>query len=179
MIDKLIDFLIGVLDLFKCWTVLNEYERGVLLRLGRFKREVGPGWHWQFPFSIDVVLYDNVVARTVRLPTQSLTTADGRDVAVTGIVTATIEDIRSALLNVEGVDHVLVDACTAGIAHHVESCTWDELRAKEFGRQLTRVCRRRASQYGVRIHRVQLADRSLSRTIRLHTSSLDQSVMRV
>lgn len=167
MIDKLIDFLVGVLDLFRFWQVLNTYERGVQLRLGRMYRELGPGFHWIRPFRFDVVLLDNVVPRTTTLRTQNLMTSDGRAVGVTGVVTSSIKHIQKALLEVEGVDHALVDACMAGIASHVATTSWADLRTDDLSDRLTKACRAQAFRYGIEIHRVQLADLSPAKAIRL------------
>lgn len=165
--DRLIDFLVSILDLFKFWVVLDEFERGVLLRLGRFQREVGPGFHWLFPFNVDKVLCDNVVPRTVGLGAQALVTKDGKPVAVTAVVTASIRNVQKALLEVEGVDHALVDSCMAAVGAYVAATTWDELRTSESLPALTKACRAQAFRYGVEVHRVQLADLSPARTVRL------------
>jgi regulator of protease activity HflC (stomatin/prohibitin superfamily) len=174
VIDKLIEFLVSILDLFRFWQVLNPYERGVQLRLGTFRRELGPGIHWVLPFRIDRVLHDNVVPRVVALGAQTLVTKDRQTIGVTAVVTASIRHIQKALLEVEGVDHALADACMAGVAAHVAASTWDELRTDECSERLTKACRAQAFRYGVEIHRVQLADLCPSRSIRLH--GLDQRV---
>lgn len=169
MIDRLVEFLSQFIGLFKFWYIIFDYERGVLLRLGRFRKEMEPGLHWLIPFSVDHVLADNVVPRTVHLGVQSLMTADGRTIAVSAVVTASIRHIRKAMLEVEGVDHALIDSCTAAVAAHVSAVTWDHLRTEDSGAALMKVCRAQAFRYGLEIHRVQLADMSPCRAIRLHS----------
>ncbi len=180
MLDKLIDFVINIIDLFRFWHIIADYERGVVLRFGRFTKELDPGIHWVIPFGIDHVISDNIVPRTVALGSQSLMTKDGHTVAVSAIVTAKIRHIRKALLEVEGVDHALVDSCTAAVAAHVGASTWEQLRAVESGDVLTKECRRQAFQYGLEIQRVQLSDISLCRVIRLHVpQSHDTNAVRL
>lgn len=170
MLDKLIDLILNAAGLFKFWVVVREYERGVVLRLGRFNREIEPGFHWVWPMSVDEVLTDNVVPRTYNLGAQSLTTNDGKCVTVGGVVTASIRNIRKALLEVEGVDHALVDSCSTVIARFVAQSTWDQLMHGIGSEKLTADCREIATDYGIKIVRVQLADCSVSRAIRLHTT---------
>lgn len=170
MIDKLIEFLISVLDLFKFWIVVEQYERGVVLRLGEFQREIGPGLHWAIPFGVDKTLHDNVVPRTLRLEPQSLMTNDGFTVTVTGVITARIANIQKALLEVEGVDHALVDCCTAAIAERVTSSNRGELHTEPFREKLMKECRKQGWRYGIEIERAQLADICPSRSIRLLSS---------
>lgn len=167
MIDKLIDFLIGIIDLFRFWQIVDEYERGIVLRLGRFHREIGPGLHWQIPFGVDRPLVDNVVPRTINLGEQSLTTSDGKGVVISGVVTARIHSIKKSILEVESVDQALMDACGGEISSVVSAATWDELHTGALAEKLTDVCRKRGWRWGIEIIQVQLTDLTLARSIRL------------
>jgi len=42
MFDRILDKVLEFLGWFTFWTVVREFERGVILRLGSFHREVGP-----------------------------------------------------------------------------------------------------------------------------------------
>lgn len=167
MLDRLIDLILSSIRLLSFFTVIDEFEEAVVLRFGKFNRKLGPGFHLLWPFNIETVLTDNVVARTTNLPAQSLTTADGHTVVVSGVVTSRITDIQKALLEVEGVDHALLDSCIAEIARQVSRSTWDELRNPEFSDQLTKSCRRQGFKYGIEILRVQLSDVTKARSLRL------------
>jgi hypothetical protein len=166
MLDRLIDLLHATIKNFQFWVVILAYEKGVLLRLGKFHRELGPGLHWVRPFHIDHVLVDNVVTRTLHLGAQSLTTKDGKSIVVSAIVTLSIVDVKKALLEVESVEHAMQDACYAPIARHVDDCTWEMLHKEDAFEGLTKLCRRQAKRYGLEIERVQLADLAICRTYR-------------
>lgn len=170
IIDRLVQFIIDFARFFVFWVVVYEYERGVLLRLGTFNRVLEPGFHFVIPFAVDTILVDNIVTRTSDLASQSLTTKDNKTVSLTAVITSNIRDIKKALLEVEGVDHALVDACSAAIGDYVRDFTWEELRGSLSVETLTKLCRKNAWRYGIEIERVQLADLALSRVIRLHTS---------
>ncbi len=133
---------------------------------------MGPGFHWCRPFYIDRIFKDNVVTRTHALEPQALTTKDGRTVSVTAVVTANIADIRKTLLEVESMDHALLDSCAAAIGQHVAATDWDDLRRHDANETLTKACRQNTRRrYGIEIERVQLADLALCRVIRLHTAT--------
>jgi len=171
MIDKLLDAFLNALELFRCWVVVDEFERGVLLRFGRFVKELGPGPHWCWPLNVDRVIVDNVVIRTHTLGVQSLTTKDNKSVAVNAVVSASIRDIRKATLEVESMDDALVDSCCAAIGAHVDATDWADLRGEPASEALLKVCRKRAWRYGIEIHLVQFRDMTLCKTLRLHTSA--------
>lgn len=167
MLDRLIDLILDSLSLFKFWEVIEPYEQAVVTRLGLYHRTLEPGFHWVIPFAIERAIGDSVVPVTHALNPQSLTTADGRSVVVRAVITRSIVDIQKALLECEGVENVLVDSAVGAVADAVRAHGWDDLSSKEFAAALTAEVRDRARPWGVKIHRVQLADISASRSLRL------------
>lgn len=167
MLDRLIDLLLQWVDWFVPFAVVDAFERAVVLRLGVFRRELAPGFHWVMPFGIDRVIADNVVPRTLNLAAQSLTTSDGSQIVIGVIVTARIHDIQKALLEVETVDEALQDSCYAEIARVVHEHTWEELQADSINDALLKACRKRAFTYGVEILRAQVSDLARCKSLRL------------
>lgn len=175
MLDRLIDALIQWASWFLPFAVLDAFQEGVVLRLGNYHRTLEPGFHWIIPCGIERVIDDNVVPRTVNLQAQSLTTKDGVSVVVGGVVTASIYNIRKALLEVEAVDDALRDSCLGAISQAVHASTWEQLQAEEFATELTKACAKQATEYGIRIKRVQMSDLARVRAIRLHVDHGPQS----
>ena len=168
MFDRLIDLLVQSVQLFLFFNVVDHYERGVVLRFGKFHREVEPGLVWLIPFAVDRLIVDNVVPRTANLGEQTITTQDGRTVTVCAIVTARIADIRKALLDVEHMDDALKDSCAGEIGRVISETSWDDLWHGKI--DLTGACRKRGWRYGIEIMSVQLADAAPTKSIRLWTS---------
>lgn len=168
MFDRIIDLLLQWIAFFIPFVVIDEFERAVVLRFGRYHRTLEPGFHWMIPFEIERCISDNVVPRTANLQAQSLTTVDGRLVVLGAVVTCQIYDIKVATLEVEGVDHALQDACYGAVGLAVSSRTYDEIRAEGFSHELTKACRRAAKNFGIDIMRVQLSDLTLAKTLRIH-----------
>lgn len=175
MFDRLIEFLLNSLEFFRCGEIINEYSAGVVLRLGKFHRVLGPGLHPLIPFYVERLLVDNIVPHPRPLREQSLTTADGRSVIIRAIVTARITDIRKALLAVEGVDGALVDACSGEVARVVCAATWEELHTGTLADKLTTACRKRGWKWGIEIQEVQLSDMTLGASIRLFSDKVESS----
>lgn len=158
MIDRLIDLFLQFLEAFRLIYVVDEYERGVVLRLGKFHRELEPGWHWVIPLFVERVIVDNVVPRTMNMGSLNLTTSDGVQIGIGVIVTARIHNIQKALLGVEGVDDAMRDVCYAEIASVVHSHTWQDLQSEDINEKLLKACRPRAFTYGIEIIRAQISD---------------------
>src|SRR5690348_16421157 len=84
--EKLIDLVVQFLECFRFCTIIDCYERGVRLRLGKYPKALDPGFHWQAPFFIDRILTENVVPKLHQLPTQSIATADDKQIAMGAVI---------------------------------------------------------------------------------------------
>src|SRR5437868_13500878 len=83
--------ILGVLVLFllisslKSFGINQEYQRGVLFRLGRLGNMKGPGWYWLIPYVDRVVRVDQRII-TYPLETQETITRDGVAVRVNAVL---------------------------------------------------------------------------------------------
>jgi len=166
--DRLVEFLIQSMELFRFWIVLDSFEQGVLLRLGKFVRVVEPGLHFMWPFRIDHVLYESVVPTTHSMGNESITTKDGKSVGFHAIITYKVHDIRKAMLEIAETDHAVRDACQGEVGRVLRDHDWcDIIGSTEILDKLTAACRKRAFRYGIEVMSVQLAGLALVKTIRL------------
>src|SRR3982750_3700871 len=79
---------VGILALvlvLKSFGINQEYERGVVFRLGRLQATKGPGWFWLIPIVERVVKVD-IRTITYALDTQETVTRDGVAVRVNAVL---------------------------------------------------------------------------------------------
>src|SRR5216110_3802794 len=69
----------------KSFGINQEYQRGVLFRLGRLGNMKGPGWYWLIPF-VDRVVRVDLRIITYQLETQETITRDGVAVRVNAVL---------------------------------------------------------------------------------------------
>src|SRR6185503_11757126 len=112
-------------------------EKAIILRFGRFHRQLEPGFHWMWPLGVEEVYADNVVTRTKNIAVQSLTTADLTRVNLGIVITANIEDIKASVLNVEGVDDALMDAVCGSVGSMVKGETYEQLMDPDWENRAT------------------------------------------
>jgi regulator of protease activity HflC (stomatin/prohibitin superfamily) len=168
MLDRLVELIINCLEMFRFWHVLDPYEEGLQLRLGKFHRLLPSGAiYFVLPFGIDRCMAANVVPTTKSLGDESITTTDGKSVGFHAVCTYQVRDIKKALLDIEDVDHGVRDACSGEIGRVLRESTWAEIMAPEMLEKLTAACRKRGFRFGIEIMSVQLAGVSLVRSIRL------------
>ena len=164
--DVLWQFLGEFIGRFQCFTIVNQYEAGVLLRYGKYVRTVAPGLVWQWPI-VDTVLTDNVVPTTTNLDTQILTTSDGKTVLIGAVLRWRIEDVKKVLLELEDPDDVLFDTAYGMIAEAAQTTTYDDLESDEFRSNVREGIRRRMGKYGVHVEEVFLTDIAMTRSFHL------------
>src|SRR5579863_7314377 len=168
MFDRIFDFVQNFLHLLLPFVVLQPYEAGVLIRLGEFKRTIGPGgFHWCYPLNIDRVWEDHITPRTHHLAGLATTTKDGKSIGFDAVVTYRISDIEKALLRVTQVQDAISDTCMGIIGTTLSDSSWDDVLHGLATDGLTEACRKRGWKWGIEIIGVQLAGVCLVKNIRL------------
>lgn len=173
MIDKLVEFILSIIRIFYICLLVHPYQAGIILRLGKFHRVIGPGLRFHFPFHVEESLVESVVRETMVIKPQSLTTKDNKAVVVSSVVTFEISDIKDFLLCIEGRNAFLQDSTYGSTSEFVMKHTWAELMAlQDIGVELAKVVRRNAKKYGVNIISVQLVDFIQCKSLRLIQSQI-------
>jgi regulator of protease activity HflC (stomatin/prohibitin superfamily) len=80
--------------------ILNEYERGVVFRLGRIVAPKGPGFKWIIPM-VDKMVKISLRIITMDVPPQDIITKDNVSVKVNAVVYFRVIDPVKAVIQVE------------------------------------------------------------------------------
>lgn len=164
--EKLIDILIEWIEWIKPFYMMSEFDKGVLLRFGKYKKTLESGLHFKVPF-IDEVLSRTVVLTTTSLPSQSLTTIDGKDIVVQSIIKYEISDVKINLLEVTDVTDGLVDNTMAIIKKVITERTKDECLRNDLDDIITKKSRHESKKWGIYVHSVNLVSISSIRSYRV------------
>lgn len=128
-----------------------------------------PGLWFRLPWiwPIEVV---HVVSQVVNLPTQTVTTADGKTLSFSANVEYEIEDATASWTRVQNVSDSVAFLCMSGLARKIRSCTLQESvdGARELERSLERSLSTRLRDWGVRVTDVGLTDMVQTRALRLY-----------
>jgi regulator of protease activity HflC (stomatin/prohibitin superfamily) len=127
-IDRLIDLLIDCFWWFVPFFVISHYERGVVLRFGKFAREAGPGFHWLLPLGIEEAIREHVKPDGWNMIPMTITLPDGVTVTISCVMIWEITDPKTLMLEVE--DRETIASAVAGyIQDWFSKWTWPELQA--------------------------------------------------
>jgi regulator of protease activity HflC (stomatin/prohibitin superfamily) len=80
--------------------LINQYERGVVLRLGKYQGTRQPGLNWIIPF-IDRMIKVDIRITTVDIPRQEAITRDNVPVGINAVVYFKVQRAEDAVLKIE------------------------------------------------------------------------------
>src|SRR5436190_17142174 len=109
MFDKLIELIVQFIHLFRIYTTVKQFDRGVVLRLGKFHRVVEPGPVWLIPMAVDSVWDIPNYIQTMIVGPQSIITSDNVEVVVSTLISFFVKDPKKFLITIEGGDNVIED----------------------------------------------------------------------
>jgi regulator of protease activity HflC (stomatin/prohibitin superfamily) len=80
--------------------VAQEYERGVIFRLGRYKGLRGPGLYWIIPLHIERAVRVDIRTRTVSAEQQETITRDSVTIKVNAVLWYRIVDASKSVIEI-------------------------------------------------------------------------------
>jgi regulator of protease activity HflC (stomatin/prohibitin superfamily) len=168
MFERILDFIAGFWNVLRPWIVVNDFEGGVILRLGRFHRKLAPGLHWKLPIA-DAAITTSTVITTMALRPQTLTTRDDFSVVISAIVKYHIADVRAYLLDIWDSADVLNDVTLGAIKETIAFVEYADLQKKGIEDHVLNMVQSEAEKFGVHVHKVTFSDLGKVRSIRLIT----------
>lgn len=166
MFEKLIDLLLNFGSVASPLVVVKAWQGAVVLRFGRYRRTLEPGIYWKIPFFEDAVETETCVT-TMRLPPQSLTTKDGKEIVVSTIVKYQIRDLKPYTCDVYDQKDVLADTVMGATARKVRASTYDDLTNGTPETEIIAEARKEVNKFGFQLHRITLTDLCRAKSIRL------------
>ncbi len=170
MLDRIIDILEKIWDSIVPFIIILEYQQGVLLRFGKYKKVVSKGIHWKIPIA-DSVIVEHTAVTTTALPPQSLTTLDNETIVIKGIIKYKIVDIHKYALLIWDARDALIDTTCGIIRDTVNEKNWEEVRLGKIDGLISRRIKTAADEYGIEVLWVTLTDIAIMKSIRLFTNS--------
>lgn len=142
--------------------IVNEQERAVVLRFGKYSETKGPGFRWNPPF-LDKVFTENVTRVRTWSTAEQMLTKDLNVVDIRLSVQYSIDSARDFVLNVKDPEESLRQASNSALRHVVGSTVMHEVLTE--GRGLVAVeVQARLQQYlnayttGIRVDKVNVEE---------------------
>ena len=164
--SALIQWIQSIWKIVWFFQIIREYEQGVLLFCGKFKKTLQPGLHFKWSVFEEIQTHYSK-DDTILLPSQKLTTKDNKTVTVTGVVLYRIDDIELFLTKVNAPQQAVSDSSMGIIAENIIQSDYENTINIKIMNEISKQVRRDCKKWGVYIEYVKLTDLSLSKSINL------------
>ncbi|MGW1405879.1 SPFH domain-containing protein [Streptomyces sp. NPDC002403] len=159
---------VGTLYLAAAAKVVKQYERGVVLRLGRLRDDVrGPGFTTVIP-GIERLRKVNMQIVTMPVPAQDGITRDNVTVRVDAVIYFKVVDAASAVIQVEDYRFAVSQMAQTSLRSIIGKSDLDDLLSnrEKLNQGLELMIDSPAVGWGVQIDRVEIKDVSLPETMK-------------
>ncbi len=160
----LVIFLLAILS--AAIKIVQEYERGVIFRLGRLMGPRGPGLFIIIPFVDRMVKVDLRVV-TLDIPAQECITRDNVTVKINAVVYYRVIDPSRAIVQVEDFRRATWNIAQTTLRNVIGQSELDELLAhrERINEKLQRIIDEQTEPWGVKVSIVEVKDVELPQTM--------------
>jgi len=149
----------GILIFFSGIRIINQYERGVKFRLGKFVGVLQPGFRWIIPI-IERIEKVDVRVITVDIPSQEVMTKDNVPIKVNGVVFFKVLNADKAVLEVEQYKYAVSQLSQSSLRDMCGKAELDSVLAKreEIGKKIKEIVDKETDPWGIKVTDVKIKD---------------------
>ncbi len=137
--------------------IINQYERGVVLRLGKYSRTLDPGFRVILPY-LDKMHKIDIRTITMDIPKQEVITRDNVTVNVDAVVYARVIDAKKATLEIADYRHATATFAQTALRDVTGNFDLDEILSKrdEISSRIREIVDTQVDKWGIDIESVKL-----------------------
>src|SRR5262245_33820430 len=156
----LITTVVVVVVLLSGLRIAQEYQRGVVFRLGRYLGLRGPGLYWIVPLGIDRALTIDIRTRTVSAEQQETITRDSVTVKLNAVLWYRITDAARSVIAVENVASAVYQLALTSLRNSIGQHDLDEVLQErdKINGLLRENVTPSAAAWGVEVERFEMKD---------------------
>ena len=141
---------------------INEYERGIKFKLGKFSKIMNPGWNLVLPIFESYKKVD-IRTKAVDVPEQDAITKDNVSIRINAVIYYKIFDASKSILEVENFYYAVSQLAQTTMRNIVGSVTLDELLSERetISTKICEVIDEATDPWGIKVENVELKDVSL------------------
>jgi regulator of protease activity HflC (stomatin/prohibitin superfamily) len=153
-----------LLSILHWWVVVSPWEAGVRVRAGKRLKRLAPGIHLRIPF-VDQAFVQTTRMRVATIPTQTVTSQDGKTVTVGATVGYCIGDVLRLYQELHDAEETIVNKAAQAIAEVLGTSTTPT--ARQVGERATELAFAEFVGYGLANIEIRVTDFCVVRGFRL------------
>jgi regulator of protease activity HflC (stomatin/prohibitin superfamily) len=139
--------------------IIRQYERAIILRLGKYKRQVGPGVQTRLPFADNILVVD-IRERVREFKAERMLTKDNVPVTIDAILRYKIIEQRAndAILNVENFNEMIQQVSQTTLRNNIGSSLFQDVLSKreEINQHVKTIITNEATSWGIEVTGVEI-----------------------
>jgi regulator of protease activity HflC (stomatin/prohibitin superfamily) len=147
--------------------IINQYERGVVFRLGRLTALRQPGLNFIIPFGIDRLVKMDMRVITLEVPPQEIITNDNVTAKVNAVIYFQVVDAQKAVTEVLNYINATSQIAQTTLRAALGQATLDELLANrdKINQNLQKIIDEQTEPWGIKVAVVEIKDVELPSTM--------------
>ena len=156
----IITTVLGIISIIASFLfIIKQFERSVILRLGKFNRQVGPGMRTRIPF-IENALVVDIREKVREFTAERMLTKDNVPVTIDAILRYKIvEDrARDAILNVENFNEMIKQVSQTTLRNNIGASLFQEILSKreEINHTIKSLIEKESNSWGIMVTGVEI-----------------------
>jgi regulator of protease activity HflC (stomatin/prohibitin superfamily) len=152
--------ILGIISMIASFLfIIKQYERSIILRLGKYNRQVGPGMRTRFPF-IEIVLVVDIREKVREFKAERMLTKDNVPVTIDAILRYKIIEDRAkdAILNVENFNEMIKQVSQTTLRNNIGSSVFQDILSKreEINQHVKSIISQEAGSWGIEVTGVEV-----------------------
>ena len=152
--------ILGIISMIASFLfIIKQYERSIILRLGKYNRQVGPGMRTRFPF-IEIVLVVDIREKVREFKAERMLTKDNVPVTIDAILRYKIIEDRAkdAILNVEIFNEMIKQVSQTTLRNNIGSSVFQDILSKreEINQHVKSIISQEAGSWGIEVTGVEV-----------------------
>jgi len=139
--------------------IIKQYERAIILRLGKYNRQVGAGIQTRLPFADNILVVD-IREKVSEFKAERMLTKDNVPVTIDAILRYKIIEARAkdAILNVENFNQMIQQVSQTTLRNNIGSSLFQDILSKreEINSHVRTIIESEASNWGVEVTGVEI-----------------------
>ena len=139
--------------------IIDQYERGVVLTLGKYSSTRGPGLTWVFPLVQRMIKIDLRII-TAPIPQQEAITKDNVPVGINAVVYFKVEQAEQAVLQIENYGRAVKEYSQGALRDVIGGIELDALLAEreKIAQEIKKIVDQATNAWGIQVTDIKIQD---------------------
>ncbi len=139
--------------------IVNQYEKGVVLTLGKYSGTFEPGFRWIIPFIQRMIRVDMRIT-TIDVPRQEAITKDNVPVGVNAVVYFKVKRAEDAVLKVENYSYAVSQYALAALRDVIGGVELDTLLSEreKIAKEIREIVDKETESWGIDVTAIKIQD---------------------